>query len=354
MTHIPHPKIGAFATAIVLGLAACGGGAAPASQSSPPPASTAAKPSAAASAAASPSASASSKPAVSPPAAASAKPAASTPAGTAAKPAASMAEPTTKGTLTVVSPKDGDKISSTDIPVQVDVKDFKLSAPDVGRPDKPDEGHIHVMLDGMNMGVLFNFYTGPTFTLPGAAMKPGKHTLIFDLATNTHEDIPSTAKQVNIDYQPASPQAAPAAAASTGTPEIRILQPQDGASLGPKFVMQFQTTNFSPSLELEGKPNLKGYGHIHVFVDMPMMAESSPEASGAPAPSAATQDDMAMMSMAGMIGMPGGNSFPVDLSAWPNGKHTLTAELVQNDHTPVAGSKPAMISITLQGAGAQS
>jgi hypothetical protein len=40
------------------------------------------------------------------------------------------------------------------------------------------------MLDGMNMGVLFNFYTTPTFTLPGQGIKPGQHTLIFDLASN--------------------------------------------------------------------------------------------------------------------------------------------------------------------------
>lgn len=342
-------RVPAFATAVMLGLAACGAGAAPPSPSSPPAASTAPKPSTAAVAA---SPSTSSAPSVSAGAASKPATAGSSAASAAAKPSASMAEPTTKGTLAVVSPKEGEKITSTDIPVQVDVKDFKLSAPDVGRPDKPDEGHIHVMLDGMNMGVLFNFYMGPTFTLPGAAMKPGKHTLIFDLATNTHEDMPSTAKQVNIDYQPASPQAAPAAAAAAGAPEIRILQPQEGAAVGPKFTMQFQTTNFIPSLELDGKPNIKGYGHLHVFVDMAATDMSSPAASGAAASSGAAQDDMAMMSMAGMIGMPGGNSFPVDLSAWPNGKHTLTAELVQNDHTPVAGAKPAMVSVSLQGAGA--
>jgi hypothetical protein len=44
------------------------------------------------------------------------------------------------------------------------------------------------------------------------------------------------------------------------------------------------------------------------------------------------------------------DSIPVDLSAWPNGQHTITVEPVQNDHTPIPGAKEAMITITLQGA----
>jgi hypothetical protein len=79
----------------------------------------------------------------------------------------------TKGSLTVISPKEGQKITTTDIPAQVAVSNFKVSSEHVGMPDVEDEGHIHVMLDGMNMGVLYNFYTTPTFTLPGQAMTPG-------------------------------------------------------------------------------------------------------------------------------------------------------------------------------------
>jgi hypothetical protein len=60
---------------------------------------------------------------------------------------------------------------------------------------------------------------------------------------------------------------------------------------------------------MEGKDNVPGYGHLHVFVDMKMEPMQTGE----------------MMSMAGMIGMPGSNDFPVDLSGWPTGPHTLTA-----------------------------
>jgi LPXTG-motif cell wall-anchored protein len=115
---------------------------------------------------------------------------------------------------------------------------------------------------------------------------------------------------------------------------VQVVSPADGATVGPKVTIQVKPTNFTPSEDLEGKPNLKGYGHYHVFVDMPAMTEGG---------------GGAMMSMAGMVLMPGSNSFDVDLRAWPAGKHTLTVELVQNDHTPIEGAKPAMITINLQG-----
>ncbi len=242
-----------------------------------------------------------------------------------------------KPSLTVLSPKAGDTVTSTDIPVSVKVSNFNLSAADVGLPDKDGEGHIHVMLDGMNMGVLFNFYTSPTFTLSGQGTKPGQHTLTFDLASNTHVDMEDTVTNVTINYQPATAKAAPQASASSATPEVTVMWPPNGATLGPLFTLQVTKNNFTPSLELEGKPNLAGYGHYHVFVDMPMM-----DMTGG--------GDMGMMSMAGMIAMPGTDSIPVDLSAWPNGQHTITVEPVQNDHTPIQGAKEATITITLQGA----
>jgi hypothetical protein len=243
-----------------------------------------------------------------------------------------------KPSIAVLSPKAGETVTSTDIPVSVQVSNFSLSAADVGLPDKDGEGHIHVMLDGMNMGVLFNFYTTPTFTLPGQGMKPGQHTLTFDLATNTHEDMEDTVTNVTINYQPLAAQPAPQPRSSGVVPEVTVVWPPNGATVGPLFTLQVSKNNFTPSLELEGKPNLAGYGHYHVFVDMPMM-----DMGGG-------QGDMGMMSMAGMIGMPGSDNIPVDLRAWPNGQHTITVEPVQNDHTPIQGAKEAMITITLQGA----
>src|SRR5205809_1062846 len=60
-----------------------------------------------------------------------------------------FAQGQSKPSLAVLSPSNGDTVTSTDIPVSVQVSNFTLSTPDVGLPDKDGEGHIHVMLDGM-------------------------------------------------------------------------------------------------------------------------------------------------------------------------------------------------------------
>jgi hypothetical protein len=246
--------------------------------------------------------------------------------------AAAMAMPTTKGSLQVLSPANGQLITTADIPAKVAVSNFRISRENVGRPDVDGEGHIHVMLDGMTMGKLFNFYTAPDFTLEGRGITPGEHTLIFDLASNTHEDFANTVQKVAINYQPRKPEVLPSQAAG-GPPTVKIVSPRDSATVRPRFTMRVQPTNFRPAYDLEGKPNIPGFGHYHVFVDMDMKAMEMPGG---------------MMSMAGMVDMPGSNTIPLDLTAWPDGQHTITVETVQNDHTEIPGAKPAMISVNLR------
>jgi hypothetical protein len=147
-----------------------------------------------------------------------------------------------------------------------------------------------------------------------------------------------TVTNVTINYQPLTAKAAPQANPSSGAPEVSIVWPPNGATLGPVFTLQVTKKNFTPSLELEGKPNLAGFGHYHVFVDTMGMSGMGMEGG--------------MTSMAGMVGMPGSDTIPVDLSAWPSGQHSITVEPVQDDHTPIPGAIPGMVTITLQGAAA--
>ena len=253
-----------------------------------------------------------------------------------------MPMPTTTGSLRVISPANGARITTTDIPARVAVSNFKVSAAAAGRPDVEGEGHIHVMVDGMTMGKLFNFYTTPDFTLPGRGLTPGQHTLIFDLASNTHEDFANTVQKVTINYRPRAVAVIPQPVTNP-PPAVKILTPADGATVPAQFTVTTRTPGFHPSLSLEGKDNIAGYGHLHVFVDMkmePMQGEMKGDMKGGM--------EGEMMSMAGMVGMPGSSSFPVDLSGWPAGPHTLTVEAVQNDHTDIPGAKPAMIHIDLK------
>ena len=161
---------------------------------------------------------------------------------------------------------------------------------ETGLPERPGVGHLHVMLDGMSMAQLTNFYCAQNFWISGQGVVPGQHTLTIDLATNDHADMEETAGSVTFLYQPRTPPAALPAPRSYQGATVDITAPANGATVGPQFDLQVQATNFTPSCELEGKRNVAGYGHFHVFVDedlaMPM------------------DMSMAMMNMPGMISMP--------------------------------------------------
>lgn len=240
--------------------------------------------------------------------------------------AASSSSAADKPSLKVISPVDGATITTTDIPVTLNVSNFRLSALDVGMANKPGEGHIHAMYDSMKgMATLFNMYTARTFTLPGQALKPGPHVLYFALATNDHMGLPDTMQMVKINYQPTISNAAPAPAPASGSPAVTVLSPADGATVGPRVTFRVTTTNFTPVLGLEGKPNIAGYGHYHLSVDK----SSDP------------------MSMAGLIAMPASDTFTADLSAWPAGKHVITIEAQNNDHGDISGATDGVITINL-------
>jgi hypothetical protein len=248
-------------------------------------------------------------------------------------------------TIAVVSPQPGETVTSDDIDVQVEVSDFTVDCAKAGRPNEDGVGHIHLMIDGMSMAQLANFYCGDSFTVPGDGLTPGKHTLIVDLATNDHLDLMETAQEVEIDYQPTNPVPLPEAE-DKGTPGVELVSPTDGVTVPPQFTIEVKPVNFEPSEELEGKQNVPGYGHWHVFVDTPMggmmmddMAmEGTPGTEGHMGTPEAEGEmgEMHMMAMGGMILMPGTNSFEVDLTEWGPGEHTIFIEPVQNDHTNFA------------------
>ena len=246
----------------------------------------------------------------------------------------------TNPSIEILSPVAGTPVTTDAVDVKLKISNFDIDCAQVGRPDGEGVGHVHVMLDGMTMATLTNFYCSDTFTIPGDGLTAGKHTLIVDLATNTHMDMMETAQQVEFDYQPANVTPLPAAN-DLGEPGVELVSPLDGATVPAKFTVEVKAVNFAPSEVLEGKGNVPGYGHYHVFVDTPMgMMDAgmtgTPEEGDAEmmaSPEAGMDDHMAMMSMAGMVLMPGSDTFELDLTAWGAGEHTIWIEPVQNDHT---------------------
>jgi plastocyanin len=226
--------------------------------------------------------------------------------------------------LDVVTPTDGAKITTNDIDVQLKVSDLKLDPAAFGRPDQAGVGEVLAFVDGATIAQLTNFYSTDAFTIAGEGLTPGKHTLTFVLASSTHVPMMDTAKQITIDFAPPAPAPLPAEN-YTGAPSVTLNSPQDGATVPPSFPVKLTPEYFTPDAGLEGKTNVAGFGHYHVWVD-----------------SKATHD-----SLAGLVLMPGENEFTLDLGAWGPGEHKVRIEPAQNDHTMYDPSTPVEFAVTV-------
>lgn len=257
----------------------------------------------------------------------------------------------TGASLEIVSPSGGETITANEVEVTVNVENYTVDCSTSGMPDEPGRGHIHVMVDGMTMAQLTNFYCEETFTVPLHGLEPGTHTLIIDLATNTHLDLIETAQEVTIDYQPENPVDLPEAS-DEGVPGLELVSPTDGATVPPVFTVEVEPVNFTVAEEFEGKQNVPGHGHWHVFVDttdpMALMEEAMEEMEHdvSATPEAGDMAHMAMP-MPAMVLMPGTNTFELDLTAWGPGEHTIFIEPAQNDHTHLAEFEPLVFTVVV-------
>lgn len=77
----------------------------------------------------------------------------------------------------IVSPKAGQIVSSTDIPIRLSIERLELSALEMGQPAKPGQGHLHVMADSTEMAQMTDFFFSDRFTIPGDGPGARKHTI---------------------------------------------------------------------------------------------------------------------------------------------------------------------------------
>jgi len=271
--------------------------------------------------------------------------------------------------VSITPPAGGTKVTGDTNPVTVAVNDFNLECTDVGKPAKPGQGHIHAMVDGMTMAQMSNLYCDPTFEISGMGLKKGTHRIAVTLASDDHMDIGKPA-MMSFDYEPAQVKPLPARLVSK-KPRVTIVSPKSGATAPRTFDLLVNVSGFNLSCDLEGKPNVAGYGHLHVFAlekgvtdvkaSVPMSHEGSMatggdmkgamhgEKKGAMKGHAmAGHEMMPMMSMVGMLSMPCTQKVPIDLSSWKAGKTRLMVMLADNDHMPTKGAQAAVVDITLQ------
>jgi plastocyanin len=115
------------------------------------------------------------------------------------------------------------------------------------------------------------------------------------------------------------------------TPQLTITQPQNGATLSAgNIAITVQVSDFNLVNKL-GQANVAGEGHIHYFLDVTPPTTPNKPATTAPGTYVATTEKT---------------------NTWTNvaaGIHTFSAELVNNDHTPLNPPIVSTITVTVQG-----
>ena len=212
--------------------------------------------------------------------------------------------------VTIQSPSPGAKVTANQVPLKVSFSGFQSTCDLAGTKDVKGFGHYHVLIDKS----LVDMYCAPDTTVSMQNLKPGNHEIAVVPALNDHAEVEDNASTVTVDYEPG--QAPPAIAPATfgGPPSIKIISPAAGSTVSGPFDVAVQVSNFNVTCDLEGKPDVSGYGHWHVNAD----TTSGP-----------------MMGMMTMLRMSCGNVMHLSARGMTPGKHTLIAFLADNQHAPL-------------------
>ena len=87
--------------------------------------------------------------------------------------------PTSTGVLTIVSPENGERVSGGTAQLEVDLQGAQI-VDQTSTDLRPDEGHLHVMLDGS----LVSMSSGTSQQLTG--LTPGEHLLQVEFVAADH------------------------------------------------------------------------------------------------------------------------------------------------------------------------
>ena len=106
-------------------------------------------------------------------------PAPGDPAATEASPSIAQDRPTSTGELTIVRPENGERISGDTARLQIDLQGAEV-VDETSTDLQPDEGHLHVVLDGK----LVSMTSGTSQLLQG--LTPGEHLLQVEFVAKDH------------------------------------------------------------------------------------------------------------------------------------------------------------------------
>src|SRR5487761_2599802 len=119
--------------------------------------------------------------------------------------AAMMAPPS----IAITSPAMGATVRGSTIPVRVAIHNFHLECANIGKTVAPmGEGHVHVMVDGMDVAHLIGPFCSPNISINGQGIAAGKHMLTVVLATDAHA-VSSMPVSVPFMYEPSATMTVP-------------------------------------------------------------------------------------------------------------------------------------------------
>jgi plastocyanin len=221
--------------------------------------------------------------------------------------------PSAEPKITITSPTSPVPVPGN-VTVSIEVENFNI-VDKQGQTNVAGQGHIHYFMDinppttpgqpaipdsGSWAHVASASYT---FTnVPG-----GQHTFSVELVNNDHTPLnPPVIASVNILVM-----------TEIGPPNLVIVTPRDGDTLQAGDVMVMtQITNFNV-VDKQGQVNVQHEGHLHFYLDT-----DAPTTQGQPAiPASGVWTHVAAP-----------NYTFTNVSA---GIHTISVELVNNDHTPL-------------------
>jgi plastocyanin len=232
--------------------------------------------------------------------------------------------------ITVTSPGNGGSIFAIGgVTVNVTVANFNL-VDKLGQANVAGEGHIHYFMDvtppttpnqpAVTAAGTYAATTATSYTWKNVG--GGAHTFSVELVNNNHTPlVPPVVATVLITVIP-----------EIGLPQAVILQPRDGAIVPAGDVtVSVQVSNFNLVDKL-GQANASHEGHIHYFLDV-----TPPTTQGQPA-----------IPPSGSVWAATANATYTFKNVAP-GSHTISIELVNNDHTPLDPAVVTSVTIKVQG-----
>ncbi|HEX7246912.1 MAG TPA: hypothetical protein VF351_02300 [Actinomycetota bacterium] len=118
------------------------------------------------------------------------------PSATAPTTPAAVERPSSTGVLTIVSPENGERVSGGTAQLEVDLQEAEI-VDQTSTDLRPDEGHLHVMLDGS----LVSMTSGTSQQLTD--LTPGEHLLQVEFVAADHAPFdPRVLAAVSFEVRP--------------------------------------------------------------------------------------------------------------------------------------------------------